>query len=385
VAGFGSQILRTANMWQVYEMTSSTVHVGLTGLAQGLPILAVSLIGGVIADRVDRRRFIMLTQSLTGLLGLILAGLTAAALIRVWHIYVVTILVSVLTAVNTPARSALIPNLVPARHLLNALALNSTIWQVSNLIGPALAGAGIGVFGLPFTYALNGSLHLITVGALGLMNLGPVPARPRQSPLKSLVEGLSFVRYRSIILVLLGMDVAARFFGSYHALLPVFAREFGFGAQGLGLLMSAPAAGALVGSLAIMSLGDVRYKGLVVCAGILAYCLSLVLLAVSPWFTLSVVATVGLGLFDSFNATPRNGIIQLVTPDELRGRVSSFQSMLTTGPPALGYALSGTLAAIVGTRSALLVGAFTCVVLIVGLVAGRRDLRDRDLGSRVNA
>jgi MFS family permease len=385
VAGFGAQIQRAANLFQVYELTNSTFYTGLTGLAQGLTIMTVSLIGGVIADRVDRRKFIMLTQGLTGLLGFLLALLTASGEITVWHIYVVTVLTSLLTALNTPARSALVPNLVPQHHLLNALALNSTVWQVSNLVGPAIAGTLIARFGLAETYAVNGAAHFLTLGSLAFMQLAPVLSRPTQPPLKSLLEGLSFVRRQSIILILLSMDVAARFLGSYHALLPVFARSFGVGARGLGLLLSAPAGGALLGSLTVMSIREMRYKGLVVAGGILAYCLSLILLAVSPSFGVSLLAAAALGLFDSFNATPRNAIIQTMTPDDLRGRVSSFQSMLTTGPPALGYAQSGALAALIGVPLALTAGAVTCTLYILALVAWKKDLRSHNLGDSPGA
>ena len=379
VAGLGGQIQRTANVWQVYELTHSTLHLGLTGLAQGLPILILSLIGGVLADRVDRRRLIMVTQAVFGLLALLMAVLTGTGLIQVWHIYIVTIITSALTALNTPARSALIPNLVPKHHLLNAMALNSTVWQISNLLGPALAGACIAYTGLSSTYGVNGAAHLITLAALAVMHVGPVFGRPRQSPLKDIQEGLSFVRFRSIILLLLSMDVAARFFGSYHVLLPVFADRLGVGPEGMGLLMSAPAAGGLIGSFLILSLGNVRYKGLMVVGGILAYCISLLVLAVSPWFLVSLAATALLGLFDSFNATPRNAIIQSTTPDELRGRVSGFQSMLTSGGPAMGYALSGGLAALLGAPLALVVGSVTCAAIILGLVSTRKELRAADL------
>jgi MFS family permease len=381
VAGIGAQIQRTTNVWQVYELTHSTIHLGLTGLAQGLPILILSLIGGVIADRIDRRRLIMVTQGIFGCLGLVLAVLTAAGLIRVWHIYAITIVGSALTALNTPARSALIPNLVPKHHLLNAMALNSTVWQISNLAGPAVAGACIALMGTANTYMLNGAAHLVTLGALALMQLAPVLGRARtgKSPLRDIIEGLSFVRARSIILVLLSMDVAARFLGSYQVLLPVFATRLGVGAEGMGLLMSAPAAGGLLGSMVILSLGNIRYKGLVVVGGILAYCLSLFLLAVSPWFWLALVATALLGLFDSFNATPRNTLIQSMTPDELRGRVSGFQSMLTTGGPTMGHALSGGVAAILGAPLAVIAGSVTCIAVILGLVSARKDLRAADL------
>ena len=175
------------------------------------------------------------------------------------------------------------------------------------------------------------------------------------------------------------MDLADVFFGSYRALLPVFASRLGVGPEGLGLFLSAPAAGALVGATFILMLGNVRYKGLLVAAGILAYCASLAVLALSPWFLLSLGTTVMLGFFDSIQATPRNAIIQSITPDELRGRVSSFQRMLTNGGPALGQAQSGAVATLIGAPLTLMVGAIICTVTILGILGKRRDLRAAEL------
>ncbi|MGH7773703.1 MAG: MFS transporter [Candidatus Binatia bacterium] len=379
VSALGSQIQSTANIWLIYELTGSPLLLGLTGLARGLPILLFSLIGGVIADRVDRRRLIMLVQAIQGLLGLLLATLALTRVIEVWHIYLITIIASSLSALNAPARGAIIPSLVPGNSLLNALALNSTVWQTSTLVGPALAGISIALLGVAATYAIDGTLHILTLVSLARMRLDPVTARARQSALASLREGLSFVRHQSIITVLLAMDSAAMLFGSYRVLLPIFARDLGVGADGLGLLLSAPAAGSLIGAAVMMSLGDLRYKGLFVAGGILAYCLFLVLLACSPWFLLSLGVAIGLGFFDSVQAIPRNTAIQLITPNELRGRVSSFQSMLTNGAPALGQAQSGAVAAIIGAPLAIGAGAVTCAALILGITAARRDLRAANL------
>jgi MFS family permease len=381
VARVGEQLQATATMWQVYELTSSPLHLGLTGLARGIPIIVLSLIGGVIADRVDRRRFIIVSQGIVGALALALAALTATNLVDVWHIYAVILVSSALNAISAPARQAIIPNLVPREHLLNAIALNSTVWQISNIVGPALGGVSIALFGLPVTYAVNGLLHLITLGALVGMHLGVMPPRPRESPLRSFLDGFAFVRYQSIILVLLAMDSAATFFGAYRTVLPVFARDLGVGADGLGLLLAMPAIGGMLGATVIMSLGDVRYKGVLVTVGILAYCAALVLLALSPWFYLSLLATLLLGMFDSTQATPRNALIQAITPDELRGRVSSLQTMLTNGVPSMGQTQVGAVAAIIGAPLTVIVGAVACAAVVLGIAAKRKDLWDPNLGA----
>jgi MFS family permease len=395
-AAIGGQFQSTASLIQIYDLTHSPLHLGLTGLARGLPTFVLSLMGGVFADRVDRRLLIFGSQAVNGLGAIVLAALTVSGLIDVWHIYAVMLLNGSLAALSSPARSALIPNLVPRHHLLNAIALNSTVWQTANIVGPSLAGlmisaiavaagtdaSGSMALGLAAAYAANGLTHLITLGALAAMRMGPVPPRPREGALRSVVVGLSFIsRERSIILALLATDSAAMLFGTYRALTPIFADALGVGPEGIGLLFAAPGVGSLLGAAVIMSLGDFRYKGWVVVGGILAYCVGLAVFALSPWFSLSLITSVALGVFDSVQATPRNGVIQLLTPDELRGRVSAFQYMLVNGMPSLGQTLSGGAAALLGAPLALTVGAAICAVIVLGIAAARPDLRDENLGA----
>jgi MFS family permease len=409
VAGIGSQIQAFANILQIYDLTGSALQLGLTGLARAVPTIAFSLMGGIIADRVDRLRFSMVAQAINGMLSVALALLTWAGMIDVWHIYVFTFLGGAVAAINTPARSAIIPNLVPRNHLLNAIALNSTVWQSSNILGPTIAGLSIGVFGFAPTYLINGIAQIVAISALGMIRVGRVTAHARQSPARELVEGLKFVRRRSIIWVLLAADMTETFFGRYQAILPIVAVSLGAGAAGTGVLAAAPGVGNLTGAALIMAMGNFRYKGLVVISGILCYCGALVLLAaapwaalgtpflldpavkeriptsVSPWFALAMTATFLLGVFDSIQATPRSGVIQLVTPDEFRGRVSSFQSMLTGGIPPLGQALNGAIASVIGVPLALILGASTCVVAVTSLTMARPELRAADIGADESA
>jgi MFS family permease len=380
VGTIGTQLLFAATLWQIYELTASPVHLGLTGLARAAPIILLSLAGGVVADRVDRMKLMTLTQGLSGALPFGLAALTATGAIDVWHIYVVTFLSSVLQAISSPARFALTPSLVPRQHLLNAMALGSTVYQGANIIGPALGGAGIAGFGLTATYLANGIAHVLSLGTMARIRIPPVAAGPAESPLESLLEGLSFVRERSIILVMLLMDTAATLLGSYRTLVPIIAVNLGYGAEGMGMLLAAPGVGSLLGSGAILTLGDVRYKGWYVIGGILAYCAALVLLGLSPWFAASILAAGLLGFFDSVQMIPRNTAIQAITPDGLRGRVTSFQMIFSGGAPAVGQTTSGVLAAVVGAPHALVLGAAACAAVIVGLAAARGDLRARDLG-----
>ena len=236
VSGMGGQLQQVSNMWQIYDLTGSALHLGFTGLARAVPIILFSLAGGVIADRVDRRKIIIFSQAANGAFAVTLGVLSAAGLAQVWHIYAVVFLNATLMSVSAPARRALIANLVPRQHLVNAMALNSSLQQIDRIIAPAIAGILIAVFGLAVTYSTNGVAHFITAAALGMITLGPLPTRPAGSPLRNLLEGLSFVRARTIILVLLATDAAAMLFGSYQVLLPIIAGRFGMGPTGFGIL-----------------------------------------------------------------------------------------------------------------------------------------------------
>lgn len=381
VSSVGGMLQQTAILWQIYELTGSALHLGLTGFARAIPIIAFSLVGGVIADRFDRRWIIMFTQAAGGVLALVLALLSATARIEVWHIYAVTFVGSTLMSLSAPARTAIVASLVPRKHLVNAMALNSTTWQSTRILAPSLAGAMLVLFGFPLTYLINGVGHMVTFVALGFIYLGPAPARPRGSPMQDLVDGLSFIGQRSIILALLATDSAAMLFGSFQALLPIFADNLGTGAAGFGLLSSAEGIGAIFGAAIVMYLGDFRYKGYFIVGAILAYCVCLAGLALSPWFALALIACAGLGITDSLQSTPRNALIQLVTPEELRGRVSSFQHMLVVGMPSIGQGLMGAAAAAVGPPLALILGASACAAANLGILASRSDLRARELGA----
>ena len=377
----GNHLLQTAIFWQVFELTGSALLLGLTGLARAAPHIALSLVGGVFADRLNRVRLIQAGQALNALLLLVLTALTASGTVDVWHLYVITFLHGAFTAVTQPARTALIANLVPRERLLNAVALHATIAQTSQIAGPALAGVGIATVGLGPAYLLNALLYLAAV--ISIIRI-PVPTaswKPGESPWQSLVAGMSFVRSRPVIISLLVLDLGAVVLGSYRALLPIFAEALGAGASGYGLLSAAPGVGSLVAAVFMLSLGDMKYKGLYTVFGVLAYSAALALLAVSSWFYLSLLAASLLGATNSVQMIPRNSVILSIPPDALRGRVAAFRSMLAGGGPPLGYAISGGVAAALGAPLALMVGAAACALLVIGIGTAHRELRDPYLGS----
>jgi MFS family permease len=284
-------------------------------------------------------------------------------------------------AVSAPARGAMIPNLVPREHLMSAMALNSSTWQIANIIGPSVAGVAVAISGFGAAYLANAGAHLVTLVALTAVRVRPVERRRRQSTLSAVLEGLAFVRGRSIILALLAMDAAAMLFGTYQVVFPVIGDRLEVGVAGVGLLFAAPGAGSLVGAALVIGVGDVRYKGLFIVGAIVAYCVALAVLAVSPWFMLSLLAGGALGFFDSLQATPRNALIQAITPDEIRGRVESFRHIITGGMPAMGQLYMGGTASLWGAPMALAIGAAACTCAVLGIAAARRDVRARDIDS----
>ncbi|MEX2446222.1 MAG: MFS transporter [Dehalococcoidia bacterium] len=383
LTSLGAQLVQTAVLWHVYEVTGSALLLGLTGLARAAPHIVLSMAGGVVADRVDRVRLIQAGQVANAILIALLALVTLTDAVETWHLYVATFLNSAFTAVTTPARTALIPRLVPQHNLVNAVALNATISQISQIVGPALAGAAIALGGTSSAYLVNGALYFAAmVAIIGIRAVTRAEATTT-TPWRSLVEGMQFVVRRPVIISLLALDVAETALGSYRALLPIIVANLGVGAGGFGLLSAAPGVGAVVAAVFMLSLGDMRYKGLYAVGGVLAYCVALVGLALSPWFAGALIAAALLGATNTVQMIPRNAAILTMSPDALRGRVEAFRTMLAGGAPSIGYTTSGALASALGAPLALVLGAFGCAAVVIGLAAGHRELRERDLGDPV--
>jgi MFS family permease len=253
--------------------------------------------------------------------------------------------------------------------------------QVAMIAGPALGGVAIATIDLGPTYSLNGIAYLAGVVALLGIRTPTAPPATSETPWRSLVEGLRFVRQKPVIVSLLVLDLCETVLGSYRGLLPVIAALLDVGPGGYGLLSAAPGVGSLLGAVFILSLGDMRYKGLYTVFGVLAYCVALVVLALSPAFLLSLVAASLLGVTNSVQMIPRNSAILAISPDSLRGRVEAFRSTLAGGGPPLGYTTSGALATVIGAPAALVAGALTCAALVVTVAVTRRELWDPNLGS----
>ncbi|MEK7217187.1 MAG: MFS transporter [Chloroflexota bacterium] len=364
VTNVGNQALQVANLWQVYELSRSPLELGLTGLFQALPLFIFGVYGGVLADVFERRRLLIISQALRFVAVLLLALLTQLEIAEVWHVYSLTFANTVFGMLDRPARQAIIANVVPREHLFSAVSLQIASTQATRLVGPSIAGVAIAVVGLAATYYAITASVLAAVVLLLVMRVPGVQERVAGGvSFRAAGEGLRFLLSTPLLVGLIALDAGITFFGSFRPLLPIVAEEIlHAGPVGLGALFAAPGVGAVIGSSAVVMMGESRRRGLLVLAGTLLYGLLVMPLGFSQSFLLSLLLAGGLGLFDAFGATVRQTSVQLATPDALRGRVTSVHQMFSMGAPSLGYVQIGVMASLVGEPAALALGGALCMV-----------------------
>jgi MFS family permease len=312
---------------------------------------------------------IMSTQLLNLIPGVVLGVLSAAGTIQVWHIYVLNLITASLQVLGSPARQAIVPNLVPASHLMNAITLTTLMQQGTQLTGPVLAGYLIDFVGLDKTYFVDAALLLPSIVAvLMIRSSGEPHGARREMRLRGLIEGFEFLWQQRIILSLFLLDFFAVLVGFYRPILPIFASDvFRVGAGGLGALYAAPAIGALVGSGMVLAAGNIKRKGAAAVIGTFLFALSLGLLGLSQWFWMGLLAAGALGFSDAIGVAIRRTVVQFLAPDNMRGRASSFLTIFAQGTNALGAVIAGAAAALVGASNALLLGSVLCAVTIFGV------------------
>src|SRR5437660_5562772 len=262
----GSQMQLVAINWHIYLLTGSALALGLVGLFRAGPIILCSLMGGVVADVIDRRRLMMTTQTIMLACSGMLALITFNGLRRVWPIYLLTAIASSAWAFDTPARQSLMPALVPLKDFPNAVSLSMLMFQIGMIVGPSLAGLLLASRGPGLVYAVNAASFVAVIIGLALMRVRGRPTEDESEAtrisVQALMEGLRFVWRTPIIVQTMTLDFVATFFASANQLLPIFARDIlQVGARGLGFLAAAPAAGAIVAGLAMARLGTIRKQG----------------------------------------------------------------------------------------------------------------------------
>lgn len=353
----GSQIQRVAIAWQVYQLTGDPLQLGLLGLFRFLPVFLFGIVGGVMADRQDRRRLLLISQSVLLITSSLLAVLTAADLITMPVIYAITFASYAVSAIGGPSRQALIPALVPERELTGAMTMNTLSMQVATVMGPAIGGVLIAQAGVAVAYLVDAVSFVVVIVAVVTMRTRPAIRVPTTGRLDAAIEGFKFVRNRPILLGVMGLDFVATFFGASNTLMPIFAEDIlGVGATGLGLLYAAPAAGAVAGSLVMSFSGGVRRPGFGVLAAVAVYGACLVGFGASESVAFSLLCLAGSGAADAVSMALRLAIRTLVTPDELRGRIAALHSTFAMGGPQLGEFEAGAVAAVAGAGVSVVIG-----------------------------
>ncbi len=347
----GTWMQTTAQGYLVFQLTHSPIYLGYVGFAAGVPSWLFMLYGGVVADRIPRRNLLLLTQSAMMLLALVLAGLTFANLVQPWPIVLLALALGVANAFDAPARQSFVFEMVGRDDLANAIALNSSMFNLATVVGPAVSGLVYALVGPAWCFTINGLSFLGVIVALLLMRLKPFVAPNRSTAaLQDLSEGLRYIWASPAIRTLIGTAAVISLFGlAYMTLIPAWAvTVLGGDETTNGWLLSARGLGALSGALMIASLGRINFKGRLLTLGMVVFPGMLLLFALSRWLPLTLLALVGVGWGFMVLFNMANTLIQTLVSDELRGRVVSVYTLSFFGLMPLGALLAGSAAEAIG-------------------------------------
>jgi hypothetical protein len=355
---------------QVYSLTHSSLAVGLTGLFVAVPLITMGLLGGSFADAVDRRKLVLVTSSLLAVVSLVFAVQALLDLRQLWLLYSLIALESCLFALDAPARWTFVPRLLPSTQIPAAAALVQLSFQVSLIAGPLLAGVIIAAAGLQTAYVIDAASFAFAF--YGVLRLRSMPPQGGGTPsgLRAVVEGLQFVRSQPVLTMVLLVDINGTVFGMPRALFPAFAEtHFGGGAQTVGLLYAAPAIGGLLDAAFSGPLSHVRRQGFAVLIAIAVWGAAIAGFGLMSLLWAAVVLLAGAGAADVVNGVFRSTILQVNTPDALRGRVSGVGFVVGAGGPRLGDVEAGAVAAITSPVISAVSGGLACVlgVVLLGL------------------
>ncbi len=377
----GSWMQTLAQGWLVLRLTDSPFLLGLIGFINSVPVLILSLWGGVVADRHARRDLLIVTQTVSMILAFILALLTFTRRVQFEHVAIIAFCLGVVNAFDVPARHAFVVEVVGKEDLTNAIALNSTAFNIARVFGPAVAGILVAAVGEAWAFTLNGLSFVAVIASLCAMHLPRWDSNgPAGSPWQRLREGLSYVRHSPPTLGLLLIVGMTSLFGmAYATLMPVFARDvLRVGAGGQGVLMSSVGAGALAGALTVATFGSRGQRGRLLTAGNLILPIALIIFANARWFPLSIaaIACAGAGLITQ-NVTA-NTLIQTLAPDVLRGRIMSVWTMIILGLTPFGAFQAGLVAERLGAPAAVTMGALVCLATAIFVQVRLPHLRRLD-------
>jgi MFS family permease len=361
----GTWMQNIAQAWLVYRLTGSSLLLGLVGFAGQIPVFLLAPLGGMVADRWNRHRVIIGTQTTALILAFILAALTLLHIIRVWEIVLLASLLGAVNAFDIPARQAFLIDMVGREDLMNAIALNSSMFNGARVIGPAIAGLLVAWIGEGWCFFANAVSYIAVIIGLLLMKLGPLRQTAKEtSPLEHIAEGFRFVQSTAPILALmLLIGLVSLVAVPYTVLMPIFAdRILHGGARGLGILMGATGIGALLGALTLAARRGVHGLGRWAGFSAMSFGVSLILFSFSKWFLVSVFMLVPVGYSMMLQMSCCNTLIQAMVPDELRGRTMAVYTMMFMGMAPMGSLLAGTLADRIGAPWTVAIGGLGAVI-----------------------
>ena len=367
-----------AIVWHIYLLTKSPLALGGVGLFRVVPIILCSLLGGIVADAVDRKYLMIVTQSAMLVSAGVLAVMTASGLNSIWPIYILTAIASAALAFDNPARQALLPTLVPAEEFPNAVSLGLLVFNSAMVVGPAISGLLLREHGPALIYAINAASFFAVIVALLLMRASDraeIEKDISKVNIAALGEGLRFVWKTPIIVQTMTLDFIATFFASATALLPIFAEEIlHIGAEGLGLLRAAPAIGSVITALIMARLGVVSKQGKLVILSVAFYGAATIVFGLSRGFWLSMLMLAIVGASDTVSTVLRQTIRQMVTPNRLRGRMTSVNMIFFMGGPQLGEFEAGALAKLIGSSLSVVAGGAGCIMAVVAACVWAKHL-----------
>jgi MFS family permease len=353
-----------AQAWLVYRITGSMIQLGGISFCSQIPIFLFSTVGGIVADRYSRHKAVIATQTLSMLLALALAALTLTHTVQIWHIYVLAAMLGVVNAFDIPVRQSFIVEMVGRADLMNAIALNSSMFNASRVVGPAIAGILVAAIGEGWCFFANGISYIAVIVGLLLMHVEPrEPVTRGESPLANIIEGFRFVlRNRPIHALLILLGIASVAGTPFTVLMPIFAdRILHGGPKALGWLTGCAGIGALMAALLLASRQTLKGLSVWVATASTAFGAGLIVFAFSRAFVYSAAIMVPVGFALMLQMGSSNTLIQSMVPDELRGRVMGVYSMMMIGLSPFGGLLAGVVADRVGAPITVAIGGVICL------------------------
>lgn len=379
ISFIGTWIQTVAQQWLVFELTNSAFLLGVVGFLGSIPVFVLSLFGGVLADRLNKRNILIATQIAFMFLAFLLAVMTQFKIITPVQIMIIALCNGVVMAFDAPSRQSIVVELVGKEYLFNAIALNSVAFNSSRIIGPAFAGILIAAIGMSGCFYVNGISFLAVIVALIMIKINKKKnINPNNTAWRDVCDGLKFVRNNRTILILIIMVGIVSLFGiAYVILMPIFANDvLKVGVKGLGMLMSSSGIGALIAALILARLENFRHKGRFLIISSFVFSVSLILFSLSKIYLLSLITLIFIGGSSVAAIATINTLLQTNVPDEFRGRVMSVFMLTFAGMMPFGNLIAGVLAHFLGVSISVMINGIICAALFLIINIAYPEIKD---------